>query len=263
MDRLGIEVAIVSVSSPGVRFGAGEDASDAAALARHVNEVAGELVRDHPGRFGAFASLPAPDVDASLAEMAYALDELALDGVVLLTNVNGTYLGDAALDPMLDELHHRHATVFVHPTSPPCWDCVSLGRPRPMLEFPFDTTRAVTNLVFSGAFDRYDGIRWILPHAGGTLPFLSSRIAGMSTLAGGRPDNVTEALRRAWYDLAGSTSAPHLAALDLVAEPGHVLYGSDWPFTPEPMVASLLRGLDEGRIATLTGNARALFPRFA
>jgi len=258
MDSLGIDVALLSVSSPGVAFGDGT-----VDLARHVNDVAAAVMADHPTRFGAFASLPLPDVDAARAEIARALDDLGLDGVVLLTNVDGVYLGDVSLEPVLAELHRREAVVFVHPTSPTCWDCVSLGRPRPMLEFPFDTTRAVTNLIYSGAFDRYDGIRWIIPHAGGTLPFLGARIAGMAPMFGEEPATVARALRRAWYDLAGSTSAPHLAALDLVADPGRVLYGSDWPFTPEPAVAGLRRALDDGRVATLTANARALFPRFA
>ncbi len=132
-----------------------------------------------------------------------------------------------------------------------------------MLEFPFDTTRAVTNLIYPGAFDRFDRIRWIIPHAGGTLPFLGARIAGMAPMLGADPGMVSAALRRAWYDLAGSASAPHLDALDLVADPARVLYGSDWPFTPEPAVAGLRRALDDGRVAALTANALALFPRFA
>lgn len=263
MDTLGIDVAMLSVSSPGIAFGNDPAGADAVAVARHVNDVAAETMAAHPTRFGAFASLPVLDAAAAVAEIGRALDDLHLDGVVLLTNVAGTYLGDEALDPVLAELHRRQAVAFIHPTSPQCFDCVSLGRPRPMLEFPFDTTRAVTNMIYTGAFDRYDGIRWIVPHAGGTLPFLGARIAGMAPMLGVEQAAVARALQRAWYDLAGSTSAPHLAALDLVADPTHVLYGSDWPFTGEAGVTGLLRALDEGRLATLTANARALFPRLS
>lgn len=266
MDRLGIRAAMLSVSSPGVTFLASSDqhaAPDPIALARHVNDVAAEAIAEHPGRFGAWASLPLSDISASLAEIDRSLDELGLDGVVMLTNIAGTYMGDSSFDPVLAELHRRKATVFIHPTSPACHECVSMGYPRPMIEFPFDTTRAVTNLAFLGAFDRYDGIRWIIPHAGGTLPFLSARIAGMSALTGRQPSTIFDPLRSVYYDLAGSTSAQTLAALDLVAEPAHVLYGSDWPFTPEAAVAGLKSALDDRRVTTLTANARALLERFA
>ena len=130
-----------------------------------------------------------------------------LDGVVMLTNIAGTYMGDPSFDPVLAELHRRRATVFIHPTSPACHECVSMGYPRPMIEFPFDTTRAVTNLALNGAFERYEGIRWIIPHAGGTLPFLSARIAGMSALTGKQPSTIFDPLRGVYYDRAGSTSA--------------------------------------------------------
>lgn len=181
----------------------------------------------------------------------------------MLTNIAGTYMGDPSFDPVLAELHRRRATVFIHPTSPACHECVSMGYPRPMIEFPFDTTRAVTNLALNGAFERYEGIRWIIPHAGGTLPFLSARIAGMSALTGKQPSTIFDPLRGVYYDLAGSTSAQTLAALDLVADRAHILYGSDWPFTPEAAAAGLKSALDDHRLTTLSTNARALLGRFA
>ncbi|MGZ4679914.1 MAG: amidohydrolase family protein, partial [Ilumatobacteraceae bacterium] len=184
MNRVGIDAAVLSVSSPGVQFGEGGSASDAVALARYVNDVAAATIRDHPRRFGAFASLPLSNVEASLAEIERALDGLGLDGVNVLTNVGGVYLGDASLEPVMAELHQRRAVVFIHPTSPACWECTSLGFPRPMIEFPFDTTRAVTNMLLSGTLARYPDIRWIVPHAGGALPFLASRIAGISASIG-------------------------------------------------------------------------------
>jgi predicted TIM-barrel fold metal-dependent hydrolase len=176
MDRLGIDTALLSVSSPGVRFGDGVGASDAVALARAVNDVGAATAREHPGRFGVFASLPLPDLDASIAEVERALDGLGLDGVVLMTNVDGVYLGDPSLEPLMAELDRRGAVAFVHPTSPPCAAAVSLGLPRPLLEFPFDSTRAVTNLLFGGTLARHRRVRWIVPHAGGTLPFLARRL---------------------------------------------------------------------------------------
>ena len=173
MDRMNIATGMLSVSSPGVHFG--NDAK-ARLLARSVNEFAARTMGDNRGRFGGFASLPLPDVEGALLEIAYALDTLKLDGVVMLTNFNGVYLGDKRLDPVFDELNRRGAIVFIHPTSPICWQQSALGYPRPMIEFTFDSTRAVVNLIFSGTTARCPKVRFIVPHAGGTLPFLARRI---------------------------------------------------------------------------------------
>lgn len=267
MDRLGIDAAVLSVSSPGVQFGEGISASDAVALARHVNDVAAATISDHPGRFGAFASVPQSNIDQSLAEIERALDGLHLDGVNVLTNVAGVYLGDASLDPVMAELDRRRAVVFLHPTSPACWECTSLDFPRPMIEFPFDTTRAVTNMLLRGTFARYPQIRWIIPHAGGTLPFLASRIAGIGSLVGANdPSAIVAQLRRLHYDLAGSANPLVVATLLAFVDRAQVLYGSDWPFTPEPNVAvgvDWVADNDQVTPAELSAAARRLFPRLA
>ncbi len=264
LDRLGIATAMLSVSSPGVHFGDGLSVSDAVALARHVNDVAAATIRSHPGRFGAFASVALPHLDAALAETERALDGLGLHGINVLTNVAGVYLGDPSLDPLMAELHLRNAVVFVHPTSPPCFEKTSLGYPRPMIEFPFDTTRAVTNLILTGTLERFPGIRWIIPHAGGTLPFLSPRIAAVSTILGRDPAVVLRGLRSLFYDLAGSANRVAVETLLAVADRANVLYGSDWPFTPEGGAAAGVRWLGSTdnplRPEVLTANAWRLFP---
>jgi predicted TIM-barrel fold metal-dependent hydrolase len=163
MDRLGTATSLLSISSPGVYFG---DETAARDLAREMNEIGRRAVVDHPGRFGQFASLPLPDVDAAMAEIAYCCDHLDVDGFALLTNVGGTYLGDPSWEPVFHELNRRAARVFIHPTSPACWQHTSFGRPRPMLEFLFDTTRAVVDLVLKGAIARPTDIEFIIPHAG-------------------------------------------------------------------------------------------------
>ena len=167
MDRLGIATSLLSVSSPGVHLA---DDSAARDLAREVNEAGRRAVVDHPGRFGLLASLPLPDVDGAIAEIAHCHDHLEAAGFVVLTNVGGTYLGDPSWEPVFAELNRRRARVFLHPTSPACWEHTSLGRPRPMLEFMFDTTRAVVNLVLNGTLERSPDIELIVPHAGATLP---------------------------------------------------------------------------------------------
>jgi predicted TIM-barrel fold metal-dependent hydrolase len=114
MDEAGIDIAVVSLSTPGVYTG---DSAKARALARRCNEFSAELVRSRPDRFGGFACLPLPDVDASLEELSYALDVLGLDGFVLFTNSNGVYLGEPVLEPVFEELERRKTVVYVHPAS--------------------------------------------------------------------------------------------------------------------------------------------------
>jgi predicted TIM-barrel fold metal-dependent hydrolase len=266
MDRMNIATGMLSVSSPGVHFG--NDAK-ARLLARSVNEFAARTMGDHRGRFGGFASLPLPDVDGALEEIGYALDTLKLDGVVMLTNFNGVYLGDKRLDPVFDELNRRTAVVFIHPTSPICWQQSALGYPRPMLEFTFDSTRAVVNLIFSGTTTRCPKVRFIVPHAGGTLPFLARRIGMFArALAGGTPVAAEEHLRKLYYDLAGSPGSNALAPLLEMTERSHILYGSDCVHTPEAVVSAHLAELLSSKLlsaddfrAIARGNALALFPR--
>lgn len=269
MDKMGIATGMLSVSSPGVHFG--NDAK-ARALARSVNEFAARTIGEHRGRFGGFASLPLPDVDGALEEIAYALDTLKLDGVVVLTNFNGVYLGDKRMDPVFDELNRRSAVVFIHPTSPICWQQSALGYPRPMIEFTFDSTRAVVNLIFSGTTTCCPKLRFIVPHAGGTLPFLARRIGMFGRIGGvGRtPVSAEEQLRRLYYDLAGSPGSNALAPLLEMTERSHILYGSDYVHTPEAVVSAHLAELLSSKLlsphdfrAIGRDNALALFPRLA
>jgi len=271
MDRSGIDTAVLSVSSPGVHFG---DAAAARALAREVNEDGARVVRDHPGRFGLFASLPLPDVDGALAEIAYAFDELDADGVILETNTHGVYLGDARLEPVFAELGRRQAVVFLHPTSPVCWEHSALGRPRPMVEFIFDTARTVTDLLFAGTLDRHPGLKVVVPHCGGALPVLADRINGFMKLfmpAGTPAPDAVAQLRRLYFDLAGPAFPRQVPALLNLADPGHLLYGSDYCWTPAPAAEAHAASFDtapdpvEGtdwRTLT-TSNARTLLPRLA
>ena len=271
MDRLNIRAAMLSISSPGVHFG---DDAAARKLAREVNEEGAKAAKDHPGRFGLFASLPLPDIDGALAEAAYAFDTLGADGIVVETNHHGIYMGDGKLDPLYAELNRRRAVMFMHPTSPtcPCCQTLSLGFPRPMIEFMFETTRAVANMLLTGTFERFPDIRLIVPHAGAAVPVLADRIAGLSPALGLPepldPDRFFATLRSFYYDLAGYP-LPRLApALLQIADPGRIFYGSDWPFTPLPIVARLAGEMDRTtvfddatRTRILHDNALDLFPR--
>lgn len=250
MDRQNIERAILSVSSPGVHFG---DDQAAAELARFVNREAADLSIRYPGRFGFFASLPLPDIAASLREVDYAFDELGASGVILESNHHGVYPGDPEFDPLLEALDRRGAVVFLHPTSPHCTCGVGHANghalPAPILEFMFETTRVVTNMVYSRVPVRYSKIKFIIPHGGAALPALADRIAFASAAipsAGDLgPQQVLEQLGTFYYDLAGAPLPRQLPALRSFASDSKLLYGSDWPFTPEPLVQKLKGGLEQ------------------
>ena len=248
MDQWGVGTAVLSVSSPGTHFG---DNASARALSRQVNEFGADLTRRYPGRFGHFASLPLPDVTGCLDELRYALDELGSDGVTVLTNAHGTYLGDDSLEPVWAEVSRRQAVVFVHPTSPPCSEALCLGRPAPMMEFIFDTSRTVGDLLFRGVFTRHPGIEWIFTHGGGALPLLADRLELFRTVfSGGSGSGSSDAasvqpqLRRLWFDMAGTPFPHQVPALVDAFGRDRVLYGSDSCWTPAAGVTAQVASID-------------------
>ena len=232
-------------------------------------------MRDHPGRFGYFATLPMPDIAASLAELRRAFDDLGCDGVILQTNTDGAYLGSPAFAPIFAELNRRKATLFLHPTSPACFEAVSLGRPAPLLEFPLDTTRTIVDLLYSRTLQTHPDIKVIVPHGGAALPALIARIAAFANVPFIEPRPASEAevfetLERLYYDVALSAHPVPFAALRAIAPITQILFGSDWPFTPEAGVARNIRQLAEGdklseaeARAVARDNAERVFPRLA
>ncbi|GAA4206972.1 amidohydrolase family protein [Streptosporangium oxazolinicum] len=267
MEAAGIEKSYLSLSSPGVHFG---DDAAARALAREVNESGARARARHPRRFGHFASLPLPDVEGSLTETAYALDTLGSDAVTVESNHHGLYLGDPRLEPLWEELDRRGTAVFVHPTSPPHAANISLGRPRPMLEFLFDTARTASDLLFHGVLARHPRIRWVLTHGGGVLPLLADRMELFRPLVGEMPADAptaVEQLGRLWYDMAGTPFPRQIPALDAAFGTERLLYGSDQCWTPAETVLAQVRSVDsavqpstvETWRALTTRNARRLF----
>ncbi|MDQ0314393.1 amidohydrolase family protein [Amorphus orientalis] len=264
MDRNGIATAVMSLSAPGLALA---DTAAVIAMARTCNDYVADMQRDYPGRFGNFATLPLPDIDASLDEIAYAFDTLGADGVCLLSSYGATYLGDPAFAPVLDELNRRKAVVHVHPTE--SVDANLLGLPAATLEFPFDTTRAVASLLFSGTFARCRDIRFIFSHAGGTVPFLAARMARLERRPDFKakvPDGVIAELKRHYYDVALSANRFTFSALTELVGIDHVLYASDFPFAGEDTMAGTAAGLqtlglDPAEISAIErDNALALMP---
>jgi predicted TIM-barrel fold metal-dependent hydrolase len=265
MDKLNVRLAILSISSPGVHFG---DAAAAAELARTVNETGAQIARATPERFGFFATLPLPEIDASVAETRYALDHLGAAGICLMTNHRGMYLGDERLEPIFAEVTAHKSVVFVHPTSPP-QPAGGPDLPAPALEFMFETTRSITDLVLAGVPRRHPGLRIIVPHAGAALPVLASRIdlfASALSARGAEVPSLREALNKLHFDLAGAPVKEQLAALLSVADPTRLHYGSDFPFTPWQACQYLAQQLetsgqlaDSALDAMFTGNSENLF----
>ncbi len=267
MDRHDIATAIVSISEPGIGFGDRYFTRD---LARRCNEYAADLIREHLARFGALAILPLPDVGFALRELEYALDTLRLDGVILFSNCDGRYPGDALFDELLTELNRRKAVVFIHPTIPAINRHLQLDLPPFLVEFVFDTTRAVVNLLYSGTLDRCPDIRFILAHAGGTVPYLTQRIAMGQVMLPGAPQGTITYLKQLYYDIALSASPYVLRSLQELVDASRILFGSDYPFAPEILTDLVIRGIERydgfdeaARNLIERENALALFPRFA
>lgn len=264
MDRHDIAAAVLSVSVPGVHLG---DDAAARSMAREVNDYAAQVVRDRPDRFGFFATLPLPDVDGALAELDRTFDTLGADGVVLLANHGGTYLGDARFDPVFAELQRRRAVVFVHPAVPPGLQPVP-GIPPFAADFLLDTTRAAINLAGSGTLDRCPDVRILLAHAGGFVPYAAYRLALTAAGQGNAADGLRR-LQRFYFDLALSSTPTVLPSLLAFTTADHVTFGSDWPYAPDAAVAGMTHRyerceLDEATRAQIDrGTAATLFPRLA
>jgi len=269
MDDAGIDVAVLSVSTPGVHTG---DSAKASALARRCNEFSADLVGSRPDRFASFACLPLPDVEASLEELSYAVDVLGLDGFVLFTNSNGVYLGDPVLEPVFQELERRQAVVFVHPNPSPDAVAHSLGLPDNLLDFPTDTNRAVAQMHYTNRFARTPNVRYVFSHAGGSIPYLAARFAiidEMDFIAGAEQrGTAAEMFCRMHWDTALAASDPVLHMLRDVAGITQVLYGTDFPYQRRDLAVRskqqilhsvALNDLERGAI--LASNASSLLAR--
>lgn len=239
-------------------------------VARLGNEELAELVRAEPGHFGALAIVPftAGRPDGALAEIAYALDVLKLDGVALFSNHHGAYLGEPVWEEVFAELDSRRAYAFIHPGAPPSG--ASLARYPPWLfEYPFDTTRALANLIYRGVLERYSRVRLQFAHLGGAALFLAHRLASLADREPGRaadaPAGALAYLRRQWYDTGLSNNTVALASTLKVARLERIVFGSDWPYLaarPGHDPTEDFELLDrETRERIDSGNAAALVPR--
>jgi predicted TIM-barrel fold metal-dependent hydrolase len=256
MDSAGVATAITSITAPGFAIAEPERLSR---FNRESNEYAARMVADYPRRFGFFASLPLPDVDASLKEIAYALDVLKADGIGFLTSYRDKWLGDPAFAPVMDELDRRKALAYVHPTTPDCCRNLLPGIPDWVIEFPADTTRTIASLLFSGTIARLRGIRFIFAHVGGILPLVTEHLVRAAQF------DVRKELQRFHYDTALRAHPIGLSSALQLVSVSQLLFGTDAPLRKSQAQVEGLRayGFNEADLRKIEyENARRLLPRF-
>jgi predicted TIM-barrel fold metal-dependent hydrolase len=262
MDKGGVATSILSISDPGVWFG---DNTAARALARECNDYAAKLIKDYPGRFGLFATLPLPDVDGSLREIEYAFDTLKADGACVLSSYSGKYLGNPAFAPLMDELNRRKAVVFCHPYCAACGTQTVLtdGQNRGV-EFVFDTTRTILSLLSTGTVSRCPDIRFIWSHGGGTVPYITTRLAGAAQQL---PKGLIYELQKFYYDTAQAFNPYTLPSFKKLVPASHILFGTDFPLgggSGAAVAKGLIDngGFSEGELRAIDReNALELLPR--
>jgi 6-methylsalicylate decarboxylase len=275
MGKNGIATVIVSGGSYGDQVYTGTESGRT--MARKLNDYAARIVSDHPKQFGFFAVIPFPDADGSLKELEYSLDTLKGDGVGILSSIGDKWPGDAAFLPAWQEMNRRKVVTFIHPYVPKC--CRTLiPSGEASVERDFDTTRAVTNLLYSGTLSKFPDIRYIINHSGADVPVMAGRIKdrvpGASTYGAKKPsDGITPEtpngvfyeLRKLYYEVAHATYPAAMAALTAFAPPSQYLFGSDFPAEDPASTLNELKHIDlapDVLKALYRGNAERLFPRF-
>ena len=266
MDKAGVATSYSSITVPGIYFAEGFGNQQAppgatfknnvVALAREANEFGAKMKADYPGRFGIWASLPLPDVDASLKEIAYAFDALKLDGIGLLTSIGTRYMGDKSFAPVFEELNRRNAIVYTHPGAGPCCLYALSGVGPTTLEYSHDTARTIVSWVNSGSADRFPNVKWIFSHGGGSI--WSARYIGgeigrdpKAFAAMTQPLRLLSHLRKFYYDTAATSNFIQMQNLKTLVGTSQVVLGSDHPYGDPVDYVLDLRELQANGVLTL------------
>lgn len=263
MDKAGVEMQILSIATAGPYVRSERAATDAA---RFVNDSYAEMVRLNPSRFRAFAALPLPHVDASMKELARAMDELRFAGVGVATKMGGVSLADPSFDPVYAELNRRNGILVVHPIGHSCdsslLETTQLTWP---LGAPFEDTAAALQLIQTGFLTKFPHVRVIMPHLGGTLPFLVNRLDHQRDRFMHGADGVPSQLVKSfWYDSVNGHAAALRCAIDTFGI-DKIVFGTDYPFWNGPAHQHASEyiehaGLTDADVAAISdGNARDLF----
>ena len=267
MDKGGVATAIVSISEPSVFFG---NYDAARSLARETNDFGARMVQEYPGRFGLFGTVPLPDVDGTLQEIAYIYDTLKADGVCMMTDYEGKFLGDPAFTPVMEELNRRKAVVYTHPFRNACCRNLVPDVFEPTIELGTDTTRTIASLIFSGTAARFPDIKFIFSHGGGTAPFLVQRFTFLAKarkdIAARFPEGPLHYLQQFYYDTANASTIYPLASLMKMVSSSQVVFGTDFPFLTASATAAELRETGMFSAADLQAidrdNAVRLLPKY-
>jgi len=263
MDRAGVQKSYSSITVPGIYFAEGfgnqqappgaKFKNDVPAMARDANDFGAKMKQDFPGRFGIWASIPLPDVDASLKEITYALDTLKLDGIGTLTSIGTKYMGDKSFEPVWAELNRRNAIVYTHPGASPCCLYALPGVGPTTLEYSHDTARTIVSWINSGCADRYPNIKWIFSHGGGSIwsaRYIGGEIGTDPKALPGKQTRLISHLKKYYYDTAATSNFMQVNNLKTIVGLSQFVLGSDNPYG-EPLTYLLdLRELQASGVIT-------------
>jgi aminocarboxymuconate-semialdehyde decarboxylase len=263
LQQAGVDRQVITLTTPGTHI---EEPGRAAELARIVNDAFARIVAERGSRFTSLATLPLNDPAASVVEFERAAGQLGFRGAMLFSNVNGVALADERFWPLYERASERNAVFYIHPTNPVGVEAMTDYWLMPLVGFTMDTTLAAAKLVFSGVAHRFPGIRWVLAHLGGAIPYLAERLdrgyEAFSECRGNIDRPPSAYLRQFYFDTVNFDPAALRLAIQF-AGVDHILAGSDYPHligSLEKMLASI-RGLklpaqDEAKI--LGGNTKRL-----
>lgn len=230
LREVGIDLQMLCVGAQQPYF---ENMAEATAIARFANDLYADACKRFGGRFAAFGAVPLPHVDAAIGEVGRCLDSLGMLGINVGTSVAGRPLDDPAFAPFFAELDRRQAVLFLHPqgVGGPNMDAYGLDF---MVGACFEDTVASVRLVMSGLAQRYPNIKIIVPHLGGTLPFLMQRLddaVGRQMLAGIKPavTKPSEAVRSFYWDTVNNYPVALRCACEAFGA-DHIMLGTDFPF---------------------------------
>lgn len=259
MKEQDIEYGVLSISSPHISAAPDDKMLE---LAEEVNTYAADITQQYSDQIGFFATLPLPLAEESVNTIDKALDDQQALGFTLPTNARGVYLGEERLDPVLEKLNERQATVAIHLNEPkPAIKAMSEEVPPPLMEFIFDTTRTIIYMSQKNVFSKYPNIKWIVPHCGALLPVIAQRVAMGNKMFGSekQPDDLEQVMKNLYFDLAGKVLPYQLPTLLEMVDPDKIVYGSDAPYTTNQVVSMLANEIESTDLITIDSKIHMLY----
>ena len=261
LDRMGITGALLSLP-----------VSASPEVTRQMNNFLAQFAAYDSKKYGMLACLPMEYAEDALKEINYAYETLKADGFSIPSNTKGVYPGDDRMNEILAELNRRSAVVLLHPTKPAEVNDSLYVKDMSIYEFPFDTTRAMMDLIYRSKIQKYPNIKWIVSHAGGVIPYIAYRlstVAEENKASNLSEDDVLASLKSLYYDVALSTDPSVFSALKELVGASHILFGTDYPLRQEKGVTKSIEQIssyygfdDSEKEQIMAETAKKLFPRF-